>query len=370
MAQPVRADLSMTMQEALAWAKARVSVLPDEFYNSLPAQLRSRTFTVSGMATIDQVQGVLDLMNKALANGQTMAQWQAGLSKEALSLGANRLDNIFRTGIQTHYNIGRTIRQRENITNRPYYMWDAINDSRTRPAHRKMDGFIAPMSDPIWQKWSAPAGFRCRCVRITLTEEQAIKRGYRPGQSWPDAQPDEGWAYEKADGQDAALDKLFRQKLGTAHPALAQKAAGLVDNGGMPPITNNFNFPPDFAVFSRGEIEGERQVAIVPADLKAILSSSSDALLLSQSTAKKQYRKHPDISPDDYRRIQTMLQDGEVRSDRDAHVGLIHEQGKWFYAVIKATKTGKAIYLQSFRRSNPSDVEEIRNRSKIIREQK
>ncbi len=226
-------SLDMTFAEALAWGKARVPLLPEDFYGKLQAQLRSRAFTVSGLAQLDQIQGILDSLNNALAQGQTMATWQKSLTRAALELGANRLDNIFRTAVQTHYNIGRTLQQRGNAAHRPYMMWDAINDSRTRPAHRKMDGFIAPIDDPIWQKWSPPAGFRCRCARITLTEAQAIKRGYKPGQSWPDAEPDEGWAYEKADGQDAALDTLFRQKLGQAHPALAQKAAGLVDNGGM-----------------------------------------------------------------------------------------------------------------------------------------
>ena len=46
-------------------------------------------------------------------------------------------DNIFRTNIQTAYNVGHY----EQMTDpdvmqlRPYWMYDAVNDSHTRPSH-------------------------------------------------------------------------------------------------------------------------------------------------------------------------------------------------------------------------------------------
>lgn len=126
----------------------------------------------------------------------------------------------------------------------------------------------------------------------------------------------------------------------------------------------------DWPAFSRGEIKGERKIAAIPSDISSWLPTESGMLLLSQATAAKQWREHPDISPEDYRRIQAMLDGGEVRRDRKLHLGLINDQGDWYYAVIKATSTGKAAYLQSFRRSNSSDVERIRERSDLIRPEK
>lgn len=164
------------------------------------------------MARIE-TQGVLDNLNTTLANGGTFAQWQKTLSPEVLALGCNRLDTIYRTAVQTHYNIRRYQQQEANKANRPFRMWDAMNDGRTRPAHREMDNFIAPIDDPIWKKWSAPAGFRCRCSTLTLTEEQAIARGWK-GVTIPTvAEPDKGWDCDKLTGQDAALARVVSEKL-------------------------------------------------------------------------------------------------------------------------------------------------------------
>lgn len=52
---------------------------------------------------------------------------------------------------------------------------------------------------------------------------------------------------------------------------------------------------------------------------------------------------------------------------RTHHIGLLQDQGKWFYAVLKATKTGKAVFLQSFRKTKPADALLIRGKSVLER---
>lgn len=162
MSKPVLSlGFDVPFSEAIAWAKDRISILPDTYYTDLPAQARSRAFTISGLSALDQIQGVLDNLNKTLETGGTFAEWRKNLKPEVLALGNARLDNIFRTGIQTHYNIGRYEQQEANKAHRPYRMYDAINDGRTRPHHKALDNFIAPISDPIWGKIYPPNGFRC-----------------------------------------------------------------------------------------------------------------------------------------------------------------------------------------------------------------
>ncbi len=123
----------------------------------------------------------------------------------------------------------------------------------------------------------------------------------------------------------------------------------------------------DFGQFIQGAIPGERPVAVLPGDLRSMLAANTDALLLSRETAAKQYRKHPEITAEDYRRVQAMLDYGEVRRDRGMHLGLLHEQGALYYAVIKATTTGNAVFLQTLRRTNASDINKIRARSTFVR---
>lgn len=73
----------------------------------------------------------------------------------------------------------------------------AVNDSRTRPAHRALDGIIRPVDDPFWRTHSPPAGHNCRCRLIQIDAEQAEIRS-RDGRGLnqpetPEMQPDEGW---------------------------------------------------------------------------------------------------------------------------------------------------------------------------------
>ena len=193
-------DFDVPFEEAIAWARERRAVLPAEFYGARLQAVRARAFTVSGLAALDQLQQVADSMAEATAAGQTLREWQRSLPPDVFTLGKARRELIFRNALQTHYGIGRTIQQRENAAARGFLMWDAINDSRTRPAHRAMDGHIAPIDDPIWKKWHPPAGHQCRCSRIALTEAQARARGWP--KAGPNVEPDAGWEGDPSDGNE------------------------------------------------------------------------------------------------------------------------------------------------------------------------
>lgn len=196
-------DFNVPFEEAIAWARERKAVLPAEFYGTRLQAVRARSFAISGLSALDQVQQVADSLAEATAQGTTLRDWQRNLPDSVFELGKARRELIFRNAVQTHYGIGRTIQQRENAASRPYLMWDAINDSRTRPAHAAMDGHIAPIGAEVWRRWAAPAGHNCRCTRIALSEAQARARGYP--KSDPGVEPDDGWAGDPTDGNEDLL---------------------------------------------------------------------------------------------------------------------------------------------------------------------
>ena len=73
------------------------------------------------------------------------------------------------------YGRGRSEHIIEHQATRHYLMYDAINDTRTRPTHLAMDGYVAPIGSPIWNQWNPPCGYRCRCNLISLSPRQAAK---------------------------------------------------------------------------------------------------------------------------------------------------------------------------------------------------
>jgi len=113
-------------------------------------------------------------------------------------------NTIFRTNIQGNYARGRCEQQRRTAEAFPWRMYDAINDSRTRPAHAAMDGFVARHDDPVWRTWYPPCGYSCRCRVLALTDKQAARFQAADAKRMQDpeladaratAKPDKGWDY-------------------------------------------------------------------------------------------------------------------------------------------------------------------------------
>ena len=190
------ADGEALYSDALAWARARKVVLSADYYGKQPLHARHKSFSISGIARLDQLQQVKKSLDDALATGQTFNEWKKTAAAKSLGLPAHRLDNIFRTNIQSAYTAG-IARQQESpaaLEVRPYFQYDAINDSRTRPSHAALDNVIAPADSPFWRTHTPVLGFRCRCVRISLSEAQARARGYDAAKPLPDVAPDPGFA--------------------------------------------------------------------------------------------------------------------------------------------------------------------------------
>ena len=190
--------MTLTFREAVEFAAARRVELPSEYYGQLQGQQRDLAFSIAGVAQRDQLQGVLDSLNQVLEKGMTFSDWKAAVKGGAIGLDLPdyRLDNIFRTNMQTAYSAGHWTQQQRNKASRPYLMYDAVNDGRTRPSHLKLDNVIKPIDDPFWATYGPLNGYRCRCSTIALTEAQAQARGgvtEEPEGGWPE--PDKGWDY-------------------------------------------------------------------------------------------------------------------------------------------------------------------------------
>lgn len=187
----------ITFLEALQYAQQRHIVLPDEFY-SMDLNTRQMASTVSFLASIDQIETVMNAVNKALANGSTFADFKKEVAEAGITLSNAHLDNVFRTNIQTAYAHGKYQQHQRNKANRPYLMYSAINDSRVRPSHLDLDNVVRPVDDSFWLSHTPPLGYRCRCTLVSLTAKQVEKYGITPDDQLPDVQADEGWDFSPA----------------------------------------------------------------------------------------------------------------------------------------------------------------------------
>jgi len=173
----ININFNLPFNEAIQQMASRGVVLPEVYYGQLQGIHRQLAFSIANITKVDQLQSVLDSLTTHLKDGGTFAQWQKAVDVKALGLPKHRLDNIFRTNIQQAYNHGHWQQALANQATHGYLMYDAINDSRTRPSHRANDGIIRKIDDPIWKRiWFSRSVYRCRCRLISLTEKQAIAR--------------------------------------------------------------------------------------------------------------------------------------------------------------------------------------------------
>lgn len=183
----------MTFEEAVEYFRRRIPVTAKVFY-SIAYDYRVLAFTVSGYSKLQILRRFYEELLAALEQGNTLAEFRSNmngfLEREGYEgVTPYQAENIFRTNIQTAYNVGhyKQMTDPEVMKLRPYWQYDAVNDSRTRPSHLAMDGRVFPADSPVWDTWYPPNGFRCRCTVTTLSARQVKERGLKVETEAPQA---------------------------------------------------------------------------------------------------------------------------------------------------------------------------------------
>ncbi len=154
-------------------------------WQSLWQESHIKAFTIAGAAKLDILQNVKDELDNALHKGIPLQEFKDSLIPRLQALGwlssspekmPYRLENMYRTNIQTAFMAGRYREMMENVKNRPYWQYVAVMDSRTRPAHAALHGKVFRYDDPFWKTFYPPNGFQCRCRVRTYSETDIEER--------------------------------------------------------------------------------------------------------------------------------------------------------------------------------------------------
>ena len=193
----------LSFNEAVEYYRDKIPMTPEE-YAALVEEIgdyaATQAFTVARIASADLLQDLHAEILKAIEKGSTFYEFREGI--DALmgrmgweGLSPYRLDNIFRTNVQSAYNHGRYKQQIAIANRRPYWEYDAVNDSYTRPTHAAQDGKIYHYLHPFWNAWYPPNGYRCRCRVNSLSEAEMKEEGLKEETAGTDLKPDEGFSF-------------------------------------------------------------------------------------------------------------------------------------------------------------------------------
>lgn len=146
--------------EAFEYLRARGVEPSADFYDRVEAA-RKQAWTMSKLSDLDHIQRIKDSLEKAIAEGTSFDNWRKANLADLQGLPKSYQETVFRTAVQSSYNAGRWAHFRDHAERRPILRYTAINDSRTRPAHRALHGLMMPVDDPRWQTLAPPGGFNC-----------------------------------------------------------------------------------------------------------------------------------------------------------------------------------------------------------------
>lgn len=180
LAEPVQPEAAIKFWQErakLTWGQAQ----------GLSDGAKARAFHVTGLYQQNLVDLVSDGLEEALANGETLEDFKKRIALAIQTQGwhDHRVENIFRTNMQSAYSAGRYKKMQAVKKSRPYWQYLAIMDRRTRPSHAVLHEFVYPADHDFWSENYPPNGFRCRCCVRCLSARQIEKMGLNVEKNMP-----------------------------------------------------------------------------------------------------------------------------------------------------------------------------------------
>ena len=426
----IKFALGLKPAKAIEWLQAKG--VTAESYRNLTASEIAKVYTIARITDLDMLNDIKQSMIKAADNGQAFADWRKDILQHLQNKGwlhpnghdgkviidptsgevfgaPRRLENIYRTNMQTAYSAGQYQGYMANIDSRPYWMYDAVGDHRTRPAHAAMDGLVYRYDDPFWATFYPPNGYRCRCSVIALSERDMQRDGKvlsqsgehnlvethkvynKKGDSYPTI------AYKAPDGSLHTTDRGFgynagrinyRPNLDQYHRCLAQgfekaEMGGAEFKAVFKQLSEEF-----YEVKGRLKIDGKpdnaekidirnklsRQVkfaaGVLSKEVQQRMGLKRATVWLSDDTLIKQVdsREGQGFAEDYYAFLPEFLANPDhiIRDGREL-IFTTQRNQEYLWAVLKYIDDVEEVYLQSYRISNEKEIRKLMEKKEVLK---
>ena len=178
--------------EQIAFFRSKLD-LPTRAWTDIWQDEHDRAFVVAGAAHADLVADLRGAVDKAIADGTTLATFRKDfdsiVAKHGWSYNGGRdwrTRVIYSTNLRTSYAAGRYQQMKDVAEHRPFWRYRHSHASKDpRHDHLAWDGLILRHDDPWFDTHYPPGGWGCKCYIETLAERD-LKR---LGKDGPDAAP-------------------------------------------------------------------------------------------------------------------------------------------------------------------------------------
>ena len=402
----------------------------------LASEAHARSFTVARAGRLDVLQSIRDALVRAGNEAEFVRQLTPELQRlgwwgkqivvapdggaEVAQLGSpRRLRTIYRSNMMSAYNQARYLQQLKDARSRPYWMYVAVMDSKTRPSHAALNGRVFRFDDPIWRSHYPPCDYNCRCRVRALTEGEVKRRGLKvesaqdaltpvetevgvnlrtgetvsmPSVRWSGKDPRTGapvsmtphpaWSTNPAlvpwqpdlDRYDYDLARWYVGET-LQGPAFERTWRGIEERVARFMASPAASGLAPTRIIGRMEEElakGVRYpVAVLDPASRGILGVQTQTVYLSDATLVKQAvsRKGQDLDFADYWRAQRIIEQATVViQEQDEVLAFARSEDVWFVAIVKRTRDGRELFLTSFRRANLKSLAQQLRRGKVLKD--
>jgi len=378
-------------EEALRFFRAK-GYRPSFAWQDVWQGEHARAFTVAKAMRLDILQDIRAAVDKALAEGQTLQQFQrelrpileekgwwgrkpmtdpkTGRTRDVQLGSPRRLKTIFDVNLRTSYAAGKWAQIERNKARRPYLRYVAVLDQRTRHEHRQWHGTVLPVDDPWWKDHYPPNGWNCRCTVQQLSDRDLDRFGYKVSDKAPPS-PTRPWRNART-GEivrvPQGIDPGFAYNVGAAarFPDPAKYDAAFLGNEAARIAVDSA----DFHELVTGKLQGKAPVGWIDDAITRAIGSKVRRIDLSSDTIAKQRRVHPELTLDEYRLLPEIIARGLVIQDGASTVVFYKRAGRIYKVAAKRTASGRAAFVTSFRRVEQPEreIRALRRRGRVLRE--
>lgn len=176
----------LSFTEAINWFCKKFPVLYDVI-EDITKKVDEQFFYMKRSTELEVTKKLYYNLLDNLKNGGTFKTWLE-MSKEVLNksgLGDSPwyLELVYRNNMASAYNAGAFYNQQLNKKNKPYGLYDGVDDSRQSDICKALDGKVFPLDHPFWNNYLPPNHHGCRSRRIALNVEELEEYGLKVSKS-------------------------------------------------------------------------------------------------------------------------------------------------------------------------------------------
>ena len=171
---------NLPFSKAINWFIKKFPILYDHL-DDVTKKVNETFFYIKRSLELETTRTLYNNLLDNLSNGGTLKDWLEAsktiLDKTGLGDSPWYLELVYRNNMQSSYNAGAFYNQELNKKNKPYGLYDAIDDERTSEICQILNGKVYPLDHPFWNRYLPPNHHGCRSKRITLSREELEEYG-------------------------------------------------------------------------------------------------------------------------------------------------------------------------------------------------